>query len=178
MIKRNHYPRISVGTNPSGFQQTAHSSFADTEEASTAFGHLWRPQSFIVTSTEALYFLTCYNIENISFYIYIVSFKLNLWISLGIVIVGFSVTVHFYLKFGENTKKINFSPYFLIFSTLVEHSYAIPDILTNQTPFRIAVGIWLLLVTTITTGYNGSSISQLTSPLPKESITQFDNLTT
>jgi len=57
MIKRNHFPRMSVGKNPSGFQKTAHSSFADTEEASTAFGHLWRTQSFIVTSTEALNFL-------------------------------------------------------------------------------------------------------------------------
>jgi len=176
-VKRNHFPRISVGTNPSGFQQTAHSSYSD-EEPGYASSHLYRAQSFIVTSTDALNFLTCFHIENISFHIYIVSFQQNLWITLGIVLTSFSVTLHFYLRFGAKTKKVNFSPYFLMFSTLVEHSYSIPDLLSRRHPFRIAVGIWLLLVTTLTTGYKGASISKLTSPLPKESITHFDNLTT
>jgi len=174
---RNHYPKISVGTNPSGFQHTTRTSFFEVDfEYSTQ--HLYRPETFIVTSSEALIFLTCFNIENISFHIYVVSFKRNLWITLGIFILAFSVTIHFYLKFGANTRKNTFSPYFLMLSTLVEHSYWIPEIIMKRHTFRIAVGIWLLLVATITTGYKGASISQLTSPLPRKSITNFDNLTT
>jgi hypothetical protein len=122
-------------------------------------------------------FLTCYTKTYIGFGFYLSPFQLDLWIGFLITmvtVVGVSwIYVKFYFK--ESTS-ISFSPWLFVLGTFFEETSSAPASLEKKTFYRLSIGIWCLMVATLTSCYNSLMITGLNSPLPGTQILSFPDL--
>jgi len=133
--------------------------------------------SRVATATETFSFLTCYSIpEQITFKKYLKPFHLDLWLALLTALLCISGCLHFFLKYIKYSG-FDFNPYLFMFSSALEHSHGVPNILQAYFQVKIIVGLWLLISVIFTNAYKGIAIMEIISPIARESATHFENLT-
>jgi hypothetical protein len=133
--------------------------------------------ALIVIGMEGQKFLTCYYRRTVSFRFYMEPFQRDLWITLAFTSFMMAFLLHFYILKFHKSKMLKFSPYLFILSTITDDNCAMPGGLAREPVIRIALGPWFLMTVVLVNAYVGLVITGLTSPLPKESVDSFSNLT-
>lgn len=114
-------------------------------------------------------FIYCYKEVNLSFQLYVEPFQFELWVALLATVLILSFVCESYVRIIENH---SFDSVFFLISTLFEEPYSIPNVLWNDTVFRVGLIWWILLSMIFTQGYIGLAINKLSLPL--KSMTKFD----
>ncbi len=117
-------------------------------------------------------FLTCYYYNYRSWQYYLEPFQLELWIVLISYLTLLAIYLHVTLVV-RNQYKSNFSPYFFVYSTMLEYAYGVFSYIFELPTMQILIGMWLLLSCIFTNAYKGIAITGVTAPKSKSSINSF-----
>ncbi|OXA43024.1 hypothetical protein Fcan01_22233 [Folsomia candida] len=131
--------------------------------------------TLVITKNSGYEFLSCYRKEYITFKLYITPFKTWVWVSVVsslTLIIGITTAYKYYGRL----RSISFSPWMFILATLFEETGPIPVRIERNNFFRLVLGSWCLVSVVLTNCYNGIMISELNSPLPTYSPSNFDDL--
>ncbi|CAL8134400.1 unnamed protein product [Orchesella dallaii] len=129
----------------------------------------------VIISRDSYNFLTCYNEDSITFAFYFQPFQLSLWITLVNYLPLLALLTHIILIL-KKVNKSDFNTYFFAYSSILEHSFHMPNYLYKIESIRIVFGLWLLVSVIFTNAYKGIAITGVTAPPSKSSIQTFSEV--
>ncbi|OXA48701.1 hypothetical protein Fcan01_16343 [Folsomia candida] len=111
-------------------------------------------------------FLSCFKETFISFKFYVNPFEKEVWIALIISTGTVLMSMYLCIKFLLDGRKISFSPWLFVLSTVFEQVQEVSDKkLEAHSSFRYILGSWCLVTVVLTNCYNGLMITDLNAPL-------------
>jgi hypothetical protein len=119
-------------------------------------------------------FLSCFSKPKLTFSMYVSPFRKEVWILIGACCSLIAVLTSVYNKKLKLSK--SFSPFFFFVSTLVEEPYSVPTFLWNNRFFKTLTLTWLLTAIIFTNLYVGLMISDVTTPLQGDILSDFDQV--
>jgi hypothetical protein len=134
----------------------------------------WTNVHWVLVSSGGFQFITCYNLTtSMSYEFYLNPFTYTLWFGICMQLLLLAIITHLYVKYWL---KLEFSPYLMMFSSIMEHSFHIPLTIWNRPAFKLTIGIWLLLSIIFTNSYKSLMIQGLTAPRGLKSVSKFNHL--
>jgi hypothetical protein len=137
-----------------------------------------KEHTLIWYGSDTFSFLTCHVKETwIQFDTYIDPFDAGIWLCLALCPVITMVITVYFLRLRNMQAVDRFQLLMIMYCPLLNLCYSIPNPLSRAFWYRIILGAWLLATIVLSNGYTGTAISGVISPLPANSITRFDELT-
>ncbi|OXA43194.1 Glutamate [NMDA] receptor subunit 1, partial [Folsomia candida] len=135
---------------------------------------------FGITGEISSKFMTCWAYQPYTLRMYYKPFSTTVWIYLSTFVVGLTtfclIFLNIKLKQGM-CKNVSLGYGILtFFAALLEKSARISRNVDNRLAFRFIFGVWVLQSIIVTQLYTSKLISSLIIPLPKKSISRFDEL--
>jgi hypothetical protein len=128
----------------------------------------------ILVDDKTTRFLSCFSEPKLTFSMYVSPFREEVWILIGACCSLITILTSAYNNKLKLSK--NFSPFFFFVSTLVEEPYSVPSSLWNNRFFKTLTLTWLLTAIIFTNLYVGLMISDVTTPLQGEILSNFDQV--
>lgn len=86
-------------------------------------------------------FMTCYEEQFVSFEFYLTPFQSELWLGIGLTIIGVVTAISLYSRMND----ITFSPWLLVLGTLFDEFSYVPGKMEKTTFHRLVFGVWSLI---------------------------------
>jgi hypothetical protein len=128
----------------------------------------------ILIHAKTTQFLSCFSKPKLTFSMYVTPFRKEVWILIGACCSLITILTSVYNKKLKLSK--SFSPFFFFVSTLVEEPYSVPTSLWNNRFFKTLTLTWLLTAIIFTNLYVGLMISDVTTPLQGDILSDFDQV--
>jgi hypothetical protein len=137
-----------------------------------------KKHTLIWSGSDTFSFVTCHVKQKwIQFDTYIDPFDAGIWLGLVLSpLITMGITVY-YLHFRNMQAVDRFQLLMIMYCPLLNLCYWIPNPLSKAFWYRIILVAWLLAAIVLSNCYTGTAISGVISPLPANSITRFDELT-
>jgi hypothetical protein len=137
-----------------------------------------KEHTLIWSGSDTFSFVTCHVKEQwIQFDTYIDPFDAGIWLGLALCPVITMVITAYFLRFRNEQAVDRFQLLMIMYCPLLNICYWIPNPLSKAFWYRIIIAAWLLATIVLSNCYTGTAISGVISPLPANSITRFDELT-
>jgi hypothetical protein len=138
----------------------------------------YKEHTLIWSGSDTFSFVTCHVKEQwIQFDTYIDPFDAGIWLGLALCPVITMVITVYFLRFRNMQAVDRFQLLMIMYCPLLNICYWIPNPLSKAFWYRIIIVAWLLAAIVLSNCYTGTAISGVISPLPANSITRFDELT-